>query len=185
MLIVTKDDVRGANEYYGWFYFRGCVMYREYILLPRERNRRVLFYDFESGTWDSISSGSFNLLVEQEKNNEHFTQMDEQAALWYLEQHHAFNGEGDDKKVAAFLAEWTEKKEQYRAAWENGGNWPAKYVNTTFYLKGKQYSITPDSIGLENGECWDEGFLEFLQGDIGEDLKKLGATEIRHMGFLD
>ena len=111
--------------------------------------------------------------------------MDEQAALWYLEQHEAFNGEGDDEAVAAFLAEWIEKKEQYRDAWENGGNWPAKYVSTSFTLNGKGYVITPDSIGLENGECWDEGFMESLQGDIGEDLKKLGATEIRHVGFLD
>ena len=47
------------------------------------------------------------------------------------------------------------------------------------------YSITPDSIGLESGECWDEGFMEYLQHDIGEDLKALGAEEICHIGFLD
>ena len=105
-------------------------------------------------------------------------------ALWFLEQHDAFNGEDDDAAVEAFLAAWTEKAKQRLPEWETmTGAWKAKYVETTFYLKGKKYSITPESISL-GGDAWGEGFMEYLQGDIGEDLKALGAEEI-HMGFLD
>lgn len=111
-------------------------------------------------------------------------EIQELHALWFLEQQHAFNGEGDDAAVEAFLAAWTEKAKQRLPEWETMGGWPAKYVETTFYLKGKQYAITPESIGLSD-DCWDEGYMEYLQSDIGADLKALGAEEIRHVGFMD
>ena len=93
-------------------------------------------------------------------------------------------GAGDDAAVAAFLARWTEKKEQYRASWEKH-YWPAKYVKTVFTLNGKEYTVTPDSIGLKTGDCWDEGFTEYLQREFESDLRALGAVRIRHLGFLD
>ncbi len=186
MMRVTKDEVRGAYKYYGLFYGEsGKVITDEFILKTDNPEEDVLIYDYDDEQWFELDRETvFNNAGSEEWPGD-LEEMSELHALWFLEQHHAFNGEGDDKAVEAFLKMWSEKKEQYREAWENGGYWPAKYVETTFYLKGKQYSIMPDSIGLEKGDSWDEGFMESLQGDIGEDLKKLGATEIRHVGFLD
>ena len=53
------------------------------------------------------------------------------------------------------------------------------------YLKGKKYCIKPEQLGLKQGDPWDHGLMEYIQGKIGEDLKALGATEIFHHGFLD
>ena len=78
---------------------------------------------------------------------------------------------------------WRIKKEAYRDQW--GCAWPAKLVWTRFSYRGNQYYISPTMIGLEKGDCWDEGFMEFLQPKIEADLEALGATNIVHYGFLD
>ena len=183
-LRVTKDEVRGAYKYYGLFYTRpDHVITALFVLKSEDPDEAVVLYDFVNEEWDTMSRGEFEDLLCSEELREKLSEEREMHALWYLEQKHAFNGEGDDAAVEALLKAWTEKKEDYRAGFNYG--WPAKYVETTFYLNGKQYIITPDSIGLKRGDCWDEGLLEYLQGDIGEDLKKMGATEIRHVGFLD
>ena len=181
---ITKDDVRGADQYYGLFYARpDMVISRMFVLKTANRSEDVLCYDYAEEEWERISMPAFRELMENGSHPGELSAVSETDALWFLEQHQAFNGEGDDAAVEALLREWTEKKEAFREAY--GSGWFSKYVETTFYLKGKQYTITPDSIGLDEGEPWDEGFLEYLQGDIGEDLKKLGAKEIRHMGFED
>ena len=185
MLRITKNEVRRAYKYYGLFYTGDRVISREYILKTDERDEPVLCYDYAEETWREIERTRFLWLLNTGPRSGELDEMQELHALWFLEQQHAFNGEGDDAAVAALLAAWTEKAKQRRPEWKTMGGWPAKSVKTTFYLKGKMYSITPDSIGLESGECWDEGFMEYLQHDIGEDLKALGAEEIRHIGFLD
>ncbi len=185
-LDIKKDDVRGACKYYGLFSGSPDTMITdEFILRTDDPDEYVLLYDFTEGQWVEIDRDILSQYADSSEYQGELSEMSEQNALWYLEQHHAFSGKGDDEKVAAFLADWAEKKEQYREEWKNGKNWRAKYVETCFCLKGRQYSITPDSIGLEKGEREEEGFMEFLQRDMGEDLKELGATEIRHMGFLD
>ncbi len=155
---------------------------REYVLKTRDPDEPVLSYDFAEKTWQEIDRSCF-LRFRDEKGN--LEEIEELHALWYLEQEQAFNGEGDDAAVERFLERWTEEAKKRREEWAGKCGWPAKYVKTSFYLNGKQYVITPDSIGLERGEPWDEGFLEHLQGDIGAALKELGATEIRHEGFPD
>ena len=87
------------------------------------------------------------------------------------------------KALQELLAQWTAKKEAYRSKFNYG--WPAKLVQTVFKLDGQAYSITPDMIGLTQGDCWDEGLMECLQGDLGKDLKAIGATDVCHLGFLD
>ncbi len=186
MLRVTKNDVRGAYRYYGLFYTRpDRVLSKMYILRTDRADESVLCRDSADGQWCETERDGFLRFMTAGSPEGDLSEMSEQDALWFLEREQAFNGEGDDEAVEAFLGMWTEKKERFRDEWENGGGWPAKYVETTFYLKGKQYSITPDRIGLEEGESWDEGFMEYLQSEIGADLRALGAEEIRHIGFLD
>ena len=176
---VTKSDVRGAYRYYGLFYAEEKVISKEYVLKSDDGKGEVLCYDFAEKAWKNVRRASFERLLAAGRLDE----MQETDAIWFLEIEKAFNGEGDDAAVAELLKKWSEKKEEFREEFDYG--WPAKYVETRFYLKGKAYSITPDDIGLEKGDCWDEGFMEFLQSDIGKDLKELGAEEIRHLGFLD
>ena len=186
MLRVTKDDVRDAYKYYGLFYTRpDRVVTKIFVLRTDRTDEDVLCYDFVEGTWEEMKHSSFLRYLHSDKMRNNISEELEVHALWYLEQAEAFNGEGDDAAVEGFLAKWTAKKEEYREEWDNmKGAWTAKYVETTFFLKGKQYSITPEKIGLEN-YGWDAGFMEYIQGDIGKDLEELGATEIRHFGFLD
>ena len=185
MLRVTKSEVRGAYKYYGLFYTGDRVISKEYILKTDDRDEAVLCYDYAEETWRKIERSRFLWLLNTGPRSGELDEMQELDALWFLEQQHAFNGEGDDAAVEAFLTAWTKKAKQRLPEWETmTGAWTAKYVETTFYLKGKQYSITPESIGL-SGDAWDEGYMEYLQGDIGEDLKALGAEEIRHVGFID
>ena len=179
MMSVTKEETRGAHRYYGQFFERSRVISMMFILKTGDPGEAVVCYDFVKEEWFNLDGASFDAILASGKLSEER----EKHALWYLEQAQAFNGKGDDEAVEALLRKWTEKKDDFRKGFDPG--WPAKYVETSFCLKGKAYSITPDSIGLERGEPWDEGFLEFLQGRIGEDLKELGAAEIRHMGFLD
>ena len=89
-----------------------------------------------------------------------------------------------DKSVQDVIEKWKTKKEDYRKEWEKG-YWPAKYVSISFKLFDKEYRFTPDTIGLETGDCWDEGFMEYLQKYIVDDLLEIGATDIFRLGFLD
>lgn len=179
---VTKDDVRGAYKYYGVYDSRpGHGLTVEYILRSNDPKERVLCFHYEERSWFEIDQDSFLKLLEFEKAKP--SEMKEETALWYLEWDEAFNGEGDDAAVNALIAKWTEKKDEYRSGFNHG--WPAKLVKTSFYLKGKKYCITPEQIGLRQGDPWDHGLMEYIQGEIGADLEALGATDIFHHGFLD
>ena len=90
-----------------------------------------------------------------------------------------------NQQIADDLKElWKEKFRKKKEEWDKAPIWPAKYVETVFRLNGIQYSIKPEDIGLEK-DPWDEGFMESIQRDIEEDLKRYGADEIRSTGFLD
>ncbi len=41
-----------------------------------------------------------------------------------------------------------------------------------------------EAIGLD-GDGWNQGFMETVQGDMEKDLKMVGATEIHSYGFID
>ncbi len=184
VLRVTKEDVRGAYQYYGLFYSDQDRVISKLFVVKRDKpGEQLLCYDFAKENWVTRNRNAFYERLNASGFSGEISALSEADALWFLEQHQAFNGEGDDAAVEAVLAKWAEKLGEYKAAFDYG--WPAKYVETTFYLKGKMYSIKPDSIGLKTGNSWDEGLLEYMQTDIGKDLKEIGATEIRHMGFLD
>ena len=184
---VTKDDVRGAYQYFGLFYNSpDRVISKMFIAQTNKTGEKLLCYDFIKATWEERHRNAFFQWLNSGNYAGDLSEMTERDALWFLETEHAFDGEGDDAAVEAVLNSWRGKMSPLKDAWySQQRGWPAKYVETSFYLNGKAYSIKPDDIGLETGNCWDEGLMEDLQGDIGEDLKKLGATEIRHLGFLD
>ena len=183
---VAKADVCGAYQYFGLFYMNpGRVISKMFIARTDKAGEKLFCYDFIKETWGERHRNAFYQWLDSGKHAGDLSEMTESDALWFLEMEHAFNGEGDDAAVEALLSKWREKAAPLADTWYANAGWPAKYVETTFYLQGKQYSIKPDDIGLETGNCWDEGLMEYLQGDIDEDLKKIGATEIRHYGFLD
>ena len=90
----------------------------------------------------------------------------------------------DVPELYALMQKWKAKVEEYRKEWGDG-LWPAKCVQTSFVYQGKPYHYFPDDLGLERGDCWDEGLMEYMQGDIAKDLKALGATDVCDLGFLD
>ena len=71
-----------------------------------------------------------------------------------------------------------------KAEWDKDPGWPAKMVETGFMLNGTCYVIKPGDLGLKN-DCWDQGFMESIQGILEKDLETFGATEIRSYGFID
>ena len=85
-------------------------------------------------------------------------------------------------KIAALVEEWKDKKELYRERF--GSGWPAKLVETTFVLNGKEFSIKPEDLGLTD-DCWDQGFMETIQADMKKDLEDFGAERIYNIGFID
>ncbi len=80
-------------------------------------------------------------------------------------------------------AKWKKDFEGRKEEWIKNG-WPAKLVSTEFKLNGIRYKIFPQDIGLTD-DCWDQGFMESVQGEIKKDLAKYGATDIYNHGFLD
>lgn len=95
-----------------------------------------------------------------------------------------------DQDVKDFISMWKKKKEKYEDAWKrytpfHQGKWPAKLVETRFVYKGMEYSLKPEDIGLNRDNPWDQGFMEFMQSDIEKDLRKMGATHIWSLGFID
>ena len=79
---------------------------------------------------------------------------------------------------------WKTKFAGKKAAWDQAPKWPAKLVSTSFKLNDVPYTIRPADIGL-NDDCWDQGFMESIQGEITSDLKAHGATDIYNTGYLD
>ena len=186
MLRVLMDDVRGAFKYYSLSSARpDCVFTKFYVQRTENGDEPVLCYDFVQKEWSELERDRFFRLLALESSQGHLEEICELHALFFLDQDEAFNGEGDDAAVASFLSMWSEKKKQYlQMRSDTTCIWPAKDVMTTFYLNGKKYTITPNSIGLEEFG-WEAGFMESIQGDIEADLKKIGAADIMHRGELD
>ena len=184
---ITKDEIRGAHKYYGLFYAQpDRVISKLFIARTDTAGEKLLCYDFAEETWEERHKNAILQWLNSGKHAGELSEMTETDALWFLERANAFRGAGNDDAVEVLLQTWKDKMPPLKEAWySQSEGWPAKYVETSFYLNGKAYSIKPDDIGLETGNCWDEGLMENLQGDIGDDLEKLGATEIRHIGFLD
>lgn len=91
----------------------------------------------------------------------------------------------ETSETIAFLTrKWAEEFADEKAAWDMSPGWPAKLVVTTFELGGSKHSIKPTDIGLTD-DCWDQGFMESVQGRIARDLEAHGAVNVRNLGFLD
>jgi len=86
--------------------------------------------------------------------------------------------------LALLKGKWRDKFTEKKQAWDKAPGWPAKLVKTTFMLNGKKYTIGPKAIGLSS-DCWDQGFMESIQGDISKDLEEYGAADIYNSGYLD
>ena len=65
------------------------------------------------------------------------------------------------------------------------GGWPAKLTSIEFDYNGEHHELHMEDIGIKYNDPWDEGFFEFLQQYIEEDLKSIGAENIVSHGFLD
>ena len=96
----------------------------------------------------------------------------------------------DVPELFSVMQKWKTRMDECRKEWEEGtpysmGKWPAKLVETRFVYKGQPYHCFPDDIGLERGNCWDEGLMEYLQMDIQKDLEAAGATDVSNIGFGD
>ena len=90
--------------------------------------------------------------------------------------------------LGELVLEWRKKKESYKIEyWGADGKrgWPAKLTKIDFIYQGRYYEMNMEDIGIEYETVWDEGFFEFLEQYIAEDLKKIGATEVRTWGMLD
>ena len=112
MLRVTKSEVCGAYKYYGLCYSGDRVISKEYILKTDNPDEPVLFYDYAEGTWHELARNRFLRSRDERMKAGYLDEIQELYALWFLEQHHAFNGEGDDAAVEAFLTAWTSKAKQ-------------------------------------------------------------------------
>ena len=89
-----------------------------------------------------------------------------------------------DQTVKFLLEKWKKELVPKKEEWDKKPGWPAKLVETTFVLNGKEYSIKAPDLGLTD-DCWDQGFMETIQGDMKKDLEELGAENIYSMGFID
>ena len=79
-------------------------------------------------------------------------------------------------QITALIKSW------YRESFNHG--WPAKLVSTGFVYAGKSICIKPETLGLED-DSRDNGLMEHFRADLAANLKKIGATEIYNIGFLD
>ena len=89
------------------------------------------------------------------------------------------------EQIAALLTEkWKRGFVVEKRTWDADPGWPAKLVKTEFTLAGKSYVIGPEDIGLTSN-CWDQGFMEHIQGRMKDDLASCGATDVTSSGFID
>ena len=116
---VTKEEAKNSWKYYGLFYSStDRVISEEYLITKETGDEDVLCFDFAADKWRSLSRSEFEKLLKERKQQGELAEIQETDALWYLENHRAFDGEGDDRAVEAFLASWKDGKEKYREAWE-------------------------------------------------------------------
>ena len=91
------------------------------------------------------------------------------------------------------LTKW--KKDVLEIYDSNTVSWYSKNVSTSFVYNGKKYRIiaedlyTDETVDKANKGKIHIGYLhavvESFQGSIKEDLMKLGASDIKSIGFLD
>lgn len=89
-----------------------------------------------------------------------------------------------DMTPEELITQWREEK-KFRYIKEWNDSWPAKLMKILFNYKGRKYTIVPSTLGLEDEDCWDQGFLEFLQKYLKKDLELISAKNIINLGFLD
>ena len=90
----------------------------------------------------------------------------------------------DQQIIDSLIDKWKKELTSKKEEWDKDPGWPAKLVKTQFTLNGNRYTIMPKDLGLTD-DCWDQGFMESIQGDLRKDLEEAGATDIYNLGFLD
>ncbi len=90
----------------------------------------------------------------------------------------------DQQIIDSLIDKWKKELVSKKEERDKDPGWPAKLVKTQFTLNGNRYTITPKDLGLTD-DCWDQGFMESIQGDLRKDLEEAGATDIYNLGFLD
>ena len=183
MLRITKKDVETAYKFYKLSEITDIKKDKAIFILKTKAAKEVICLDRKDNSWSLIGRESFDDIVQSTDETLHLEEISKGYALWLLDFIEAYNGEGDDAAVEAILEKWRVKKEEYRAEWNDA--WPAKLVEIEFYLKGKKYRIKPSDIGLNDNDCWDHGFMEFIDRYILEELRKLNVEDLFESGFLD
>lgn len=86
--------------------------------------------------------------------------------------------------IEGLTAKWKKDFVKEKEEWDKHPGWPAKLVKTKFTLNGIEYTLEPHDLGLSD-DCWDQGFMETIQGRMRKDLEACGAVGIYNLGFLD
>lgn len=86
--------------------------------------------------------------------------------------------------IVNLIHKWSEQFREQKKEWNQSPEWSAKFVETSFCLFDKRYTLKPEDLGLPEGPE-DEGFMESIQKEIEKDLAAVGATEIESTGFPD
>lgn len=183
MLRITKKDVKTAYKFYELSETTDIKKDKAIYILKTKAAKEVICLDRKDNSWSLIGRESFDDIVQSTDETLHLEEISKSYALWLFDFDDVYNGEGDDAAVEAILEKWKVKKEEYRAEWN--GAWPAKQVEIQFYLNGKKYKIKPSDIGLDDSDCWDHDFMEYVEGDIIKDIKKLDVEDLFVSGFLD
>ena len=86
--------------------------------------------------------------------------------------------------VDNLIHKWSEQFREQKEEWDRKPEWPAKLVETSFFLFDARITLKPEDLGLPKGPE-DEGFMESIQKELEKDLAEAGATEIESSGSLD
>ena len=89
-----------------------------------------------------------------------------------------------DQVKSTLVEKWKQDFAGEKQKWDEEPGWPSKLVETKYKLYGRDFTITPEDIGLTN-DNWDQGFMESIQYKIKSDLADYGATDIYNSGFID
>lgn len=160
--IVAKRVSR--DDYYDDYLFREgkWVKDEDHVIMDH-----LVGYDASEPEDSPYRFGSTSVLMEMDK-------ISEKEAVSVMNQ----------QILSLLKGKWKDKFSKKKQAWDKASGWPAKLVKTTFILNGIKYTIGPKAIGLGTA-CWDQGFMESIQGDIEKDLEEYGAADIYNYGFLD
>lgn len=90
----------------------------------------------------------------------------------------------NDRLVNELIDKWNNGFEKEKEEWNKEPLWPAKYVETSFILNNIKYVIYPSDID-KGVKGFNEGYMEYIQKYIEEDLREINAEAIVSSGFLD